>query len=104
MLSDPTCVRDHAEQQAANLLLYGPDSNVRSHDEIANREGDVTCLFDAQASQPIWPVTENRWPGDWETSFSFANVTCIIYPERDSEREQRGRLRRAIRDLANETR
>ena len=47
MIDDPLCVRDHAERQVANLLLYGPDANVRSHELIAEREGDVTCLFDA---------------------------------------------------------
>ena len=104
MFDDPLCLRDNAERQAANLLLYGPDANVRSHEQIAEREGDVTCLFDAQASFPMSPVVESRPTGDWETSFSFANVTCIIYPTSESEQEQRARLRRAMRHLARQAR
>lgn len=99
LFDDPLCARRTARRQAANLLLYGPNANVRKHDEIATREGDVTCLFDRAAHGPLGRVLETRTTGEVETTFVLANVTCIIYPARSSERAQIARVRASMQKL-----
>jgi hypothetical protein len=98
---DPACIPDPTVvDQASNLLLYGPHTNVDDHDDIERREGAVTCLLRAEPSSPRAEKVERvRYPGDEETHFTLLNVDCIIYPEPDAAQEQLARLEQVMEEL-----
>ncbi len=82
----------------ANILLYGPHTNIRRQGEIEEREGDVNCLLWAVPNFPA-SVERVRYPGDEETPFSLLNVDCVIYPDPASAKKQLMRLERMMEEL-----
>lgn len=104
MFDDPECIDPTSERHASNAPQFGPNPRrVDAFDDVKRAQGYVSCDLLASPVTPLQPVKENRYPDEEETSFSFGNVQCIIYPGDASEKEQLERLRRAASDLARAT-
>jgi hypothetical protein len=95
---DPQCIPEPSiVSQASNMLLYGPNTNGRQHEEINRREGDVTCMLRAR---PVFSAEVERGRFQAEgTDFRVFNVHCVIYPDPERADEQLSRLEQTMNDL-----
>jgi hypothetical protein len=73
-------------------------TNSGASEEARLREGHVLCrVADLPPPHEAPRVRRTKYPEDEETYFDVGNVSCAIYPEKDS---QVHRLRQAMGDLA----
>lgn len=99
LYDDPQCVPDPiVVSQAANIILYGPNTNLHRQREIERREGSVSCFLSAA---PLFPRTVERihYRDDEETHFRLLNTECVIYPDPAKADEQLAQVQQMMNEL-----